>query len=102
MLYSIHKQIKDKPQPWQSSYGDNWQTQEGTLKELQDHVNNGGAFIGAVMSNHHRNSEAFVSSDLAVVDVDHGMSIEEFLKHPMAEHAAWVYTTCSHTDEANR
>lgn len=102
MLYSIHKQIKDKPQQWQSSYGDNWQTQEGTLKELQDHVNNGGAFIGAVMSNHHRNSEAFVSSDLAVVDVDHGMSIEEFLKHPMAEHAAWVYTTCSHTDEANR
>ena len=102
LQYSVHNAIHNKPAQWSSSFGDDWRQSEGELSDLEAHVSAGGAFIGAAMSSGHRSSQAFAGSQLAVVDIDHGLSIDNFLKLPLAVHAAWVYTTCSHTEEENR
>ena len=54
------------------------------------------------MTSGHRSSSAFDFADLAVVDIDHGLTIQNFLQHPLAEHAAWAYTTTSHGSKGDR
>ena len=54
------------------------------------------------MTSSRRSSAAFKSSELAVVDVDHGLTVEEFRQHPLALHTCWLYTTASHTEAENR
>lgn len=88
--YSIHRAIKDKPVAWRAEYGSNWESHSSSLEALRDHVSSGGAFIPASMSSSHRTSGAFRHADLAVVDVDHGLSIAEFRNHPLASEASWV------------
>ena len=98
--FSIHPSIKNKPSSWVREYATNWKKVTGTLDDLRKHVMNGSAFVAASMTGPDRTSAAFESSSLAVVDVDHGLTVDEFLKHPLASKAAWVYTTTSH-DPAN-
>ena len=102
MEFSTHPRIRNKPVVFEPGFSRDWQTKTGELHDLQSHVSSGGAFIPAVMTGDRRSSAAFKSSELAVVDVDHGLSIEEFRRHPLAKHASWVYTTASHTEENNR
>ena len=94
--FSIHPSIKNKPQHWESKFAFNWQKQTGTLEDLRKQVMNGSAFVAAAMKGDHRNSAAFEGSSLAVVDVDDGLTVEGFLANPLAEKAAWVYTTTCH------
>ena len=94
--FSVHPTLKDKPKTWASYYGKNWSRKKGTLQELRDHVSHGGAFIPAAMISGHRNSAAFDHSDLAVVDIDNGLTLDDFKAHPLAQVAAWVYTSASH------
>ena len=94
--FSVHPTLKDKPKTWASSFGKNWNRQKGTLQDLRDHVGHGGAFIPAAMISGHRNSAAFDHSDLAVVDIDNGLTLDAFKDHPLAQVAAWVYTSASH------
>lgn len=100
--YSTHPTIRNKPPVWDPAYGSGWISEVGPLGTLRTHVTGGGAFIAAAMSSNHRTSAAFVKADLAVVDIDNGLTIEEFLAHPLAAQAAWVYTSHSHDPEAGK
>jgi hypothetical protein len=101
-VLSVHPSIHDKPPVWLSEYGDNWQRVELSLPELLERIGQGRAFVPAAMGSNHRNSEAFLHADLAVVDIDEGLSLEDFRAHPMAPYAAFLYTTASHRDEPGR
>ncbi|MBG46233.1 MAG: hypothetical protein CMB76_06910 [Euryarchaeota archaeon] len=100
--FSVHPTLKDKPSNWAAAYGKNWRRQKGTLHDLKDHVSHGGAFIASAMISGHRNSAAFDHSDLAVVDIDNGLTLEDFFKHPLSKSAAWVYTSASHRPEQGK
>jgi len=93
---SLHHSIKDKPAQFRQEFSRNWQQQSLSLLKLRQHVSTGGAFIPAAMTSSKRSSQAFLHADLAVVDIDGGLSIDDFLRHELAFHAAWIYTTCSH------
>ena len=50
-----------------------------------------------------RRTSHFRACNVASVDVDHGMTVEEALAHPFVRaHALLLYTTVSHTPEAHR
>ena len=102
MEISVHRKIHNKPPQWRPEYAEDWEAAELDLHELQDHVTRGGAFIPAAMTNTHRSSAAFKSSELAVVDVDHGLTIEQFSDHPLYQHACWIYTTANHSEAEER
>ena len=102
MDFSVHPTIRNKPVHWDPAYSKGWQSKSGELLDLQDHVSRGGAFIPALMTSDHRSSAAFKSSELAVVDVDHGLTIADFSAHPLAASAAWIYTTASHSESEER
>ena len=94
--FSIHPTIINKPTHWMSSFGKDWERIKGDITSLRDKVMRGKAFIPAAMISGHRNSAAFDHADLAVVDIDNGLTVDEFLRHPLAANAAWVYTSASH------
>ena len=98
---SLHPRIRNKPD-WQPSFGDDWQSRDLSLSELRDHVSAGGAFVPAAMSSPHRSSDAFLHADLAVVDIDHGLTIADFLHNPLAKEACWLYTTFTHRPDQHR
>lgn len=101
--FSGHPSILNKPPIWSSAYAVDWQAFESaSLEDLRSHVGGGRAFVPALMSSGRRSSEAFVHSDLAVVDIDHGLTVAAFCQHPLAANAAWIYTTASHKPEAER
>ena len=102
ITFMVHPTIRNKPEPFQPEYSRNWKEVVGPLEELKHHVGNGGAFIGVRMVSDHRSSSAFDYADLAVVDIDYGLTIEEFKKHPLCASACWGYTTASHGVEGDR
>ena len=89
ITFMVHPTIRNKPEPFQPEYSRNWKEVVGPLEELKHHVGNGGAFIGVRMVSDHRSSSAFDYADLAVVDIDYGLTIEEFKKHPLCASACW-------------
>jgi hypothetical protein len=95
-IYSTHPSIRNKPAHWSKSFACDWQRTTGDLESLRTHVANGGAFIPAAMSSSHRSGDVFQSATIAVIDIDDVLSIEECLKHPLVQHAAWIYTTSRH------
>ena len=98
--FSAHPDIHNKPATWEPRFGSNWYAVAGTLDNLRDRIAQGDAFIAASMSSGHRTSAAFESADLAVVDVDYGLTTAQLLDHPLTKHACFGYTTPSH-DPAN-
>ena len=95
-FFCIHPTLKNKPSVFQSEHASNWTNRSGTLSELTAHILRGGAFIPAEMTSHHRSNSAFSKSSLVVVDIDNGLTIEEFKKHELSKQAAYLYTTASH------
>ena len=102
MDFSIHPDIFNKPIPFNPVWARGWQQLSGELIDLREHVSRGGAFVAAAMTSDHRSSAAFKSSELVVVDVDHGLKIEDFSAHPLAGSASFLYTTHSHSEEEHR
>ena len=100
--FSVHPSIKNKPSSWAREYATNWEKKTGSLEDLRKYVMNGSAFVAASMTGPNRTSAAFESSSLAVVDVDDGLTVDDFLQHPLASKAAWVYTTTSHDPSNNK
>lgn len=94
--FSIHPVIRNKPPTWEPAFADDWANRKGSLETLKGFVSEGYAFIPAHMTSSHRSSAAFGHADLVVVDIDNGLTIEQFQAHPLAASAAWVYTTASH------
>lgn len=96
--FHIHTGILDKPAAWDPDFATGWQPVDGTIETLRTYVRRGTAFVPVAMTSDHRSSAAFDFAQLAVVDVDHGLDLEDFLTHPLARHAAYVYTTANHSD----
>lgn len=99
LIVSIHPTIHDKPPTWLKEYSGNWQRTELSLPGLLELISQGRAFIPAAMRSNHRSSEVFQHADLAVIDIDDGLSLEDFRAHRLAPHAAFLYTTASHRDQ---
>ena len=59
-----------------SSFGKDWERIKGDITSLRDKVMRGKAFIPAAMISGHRNSAAFDHADLAVVDIDNGLTVD--------------------------
>ena len=97
MDFSVHPDILNKPVRFDPSYSRNWQGKTGELIDIRDHVHKGGAFIPAAMTSSRRSTAAFKSSELVVIDVDHGLTIADFQAHPLAKFACFLYTTHSHS-----
>ncbi len=102
ILWSAHPDIKDKPDLWEPRFGYGWQRRDTDLQGLVDHITAGGAFIAAAMTSEHRTAAAFMSASLVAVDIDHGLTLEEFAEHPLAGSACFVYTTPSHDPENSK
>lgn len=98
-MVSIHPTIHDKPPAWRSEFAENWRQEQLTFSELEGAILSGKAFVPAAMTSSRRSSSAFASSALVVIDIDQGLSIEEFLVHPLAGECAIAYTTPSHRDQ---
>lgn len=94
--WSAHPHIHNKPPFWEPRFGAGWQRRETDLQGLIDHITAGGAFITAAMTSHHRTAAAFESASLVAVDVDYGLTVIEFMDHPLASSACLLYTTPSH------
>jgi hypothetical protein len=94
--WSAHPDIHNKPSLWEPRFGYGWQRRTTDLKGLIDHIADGGAFITAAMTSDHRTAAAFESTSLVAVDIDHGLTLDEFANHPLAGSACFVYSTPSH------
>lgn len=99
--YSVNELIHNKPPEWRPEFASGWQSTTGALSDLKDQVSAGRAFVPAAMSSQHRTSAAFQYADIAVVDVDYGLTLEQFKDHPLSRQAAWVYTTANHNPEVD-
>lgn len=99
---SINTRIHNKPPQWLEEFADNWQQQDCTLELLREWIGRGYAFIPVAMNSEHRSSEAFMHADLAVVDIDGGLTLEAFAQQPLAASALFLYTTPSHRPETHR
>jgi len=99
VVVSIHPTIRDKPSHWLSDYADGWQRHPCDLAGLQEAIQQGVAFVPAEMTSTHRSSGAFLHADLAVIDIDEGLDLDQFSAHPLAGSAAFLYTTASHQDK---
>ncbi len=85
-----------------------------TLNELIGYIQKGFAFIPCYLKTAeldeidfenaiNRKSENFGLSNLIVIDVDKGMTLNEALNSQVFnEQASLIYTTCTHTDTANK
>lgn len=99
ITWSEHPHIHDKPPQWEPRFGFGWRRCTGDLKDLIDHITAGGAFITAAMTSDHRTAAAYESASVVAVDVDYGLAIGEFVDHPLADSACFVYSTPSHDPE---
>lgn len=96
ICYSSHHFIHNKPAAFEPRFARDWFGVTDSLANLRDRILQGDAFIAAAMSSHKRTTAAFVSADLAVVDVDYGLTTEQLLEHPLEACACFAYTTPSH------
>ena len=98
--FSAHSDVINKlPSDEAWKLGSGWISKTTDLNGLRDWVLGGNAFVCAAMHSEHRTSAAFKHADFIGVDIDHGLTIDQFLAHPLAKTACWGYTTCSHNPE---
>ena len=116
--FSYHKTCRGKPEKrinpethrpeyWQDgrkiNLGYGWQNSALPLDELFMLVSQDGMAIAPELENDNRCDANFVSHQIALVDIDSGMTIEEIEVHPFyLAYGVGYYTTPSHTDEAHR
>lgn len=72
-----------------------------TIQGLEDAVKAGHAFCALMDGD--RNKENFVSSDLIVIDIDDGLTLEQAQIHPLVvDCATLIYTSASHTADHHK
>lgn len=100
--WSRHPHIRNKPVVWEPRFASGWETVNGSMEDLLEQILRGEAFIPAAMTSDHRTAAAFACADLAAVDIDNGLTIDEFLEHPLSGFAAFAYTTASHDPDSGK
>jgi ribosomal protein L29 len=96
-----------KPEYWQDGHkinlGYGWRNSALPLDEVFMLVSQDGMAIAPELENDNRCDANFVSHQIALVDIDSGMTIEEIEVHPFyLAYGVGYYTTPSHTEEAHR
>ena len=111
--FAYHKTIRGKPVKredgtlWQDGYkvnlGYGWQTAELEFSEIFLLLSVGGYAIAPALKSDHRNEENFLSSELALIDIDEGMTLEDLATFEFYQlYGAGYYTTPSHTENNHR
>jgi hypothetical protein len=101
--FSINTVYKNKPSREVVERGaKSWVQKTGGLFDLRQIIEQGHAFCPAAMNSAHRKNDSFKYADLLAVDVDDGLTKEQFLDHALASQAAFTYTTASHTEELHK
>jgi hypothetical protein len=99
--------IDNKPTLWvgnkRINLGYGWKTAELEFKEIYEMLSAGGMAFAPALSSDHRIESTFVSHQLALVDIDNGMTLAELQKFPFYKlYGSGYYTTPSHTDQEPR
>lgn len=80
-----------------------WQNVEASLEQVFLRLTTAGYSISPWLSNNHRTSENFVKSNIAMVDIDEGLTISDVKAHEFyIDYSAGYYTSPSHTEEDHR
>jgi hypothetical protein len=83
--------------------GYNWVTAELEFEDIFDMLSQHGFAFAPALSSDHRIEDTFVSHELALVDIDNGMTLAELQEFPFYQlYGSGYYTTPSHTDDAPR
>lgn len=83
--------------------GYDWITADLEFEDIFELVSAGGYAFAPALNSEHRIAANFVSHELALVDIDSGMTIEELKQHPYYQlYGSGYYTTPSHTDTEPR
>ena len=79
---SIQPQLIDKTRPLTNCFfTQGWLNQELTISEFVDFLKRGYAYCAQLSGS--RKANNFLASDIVSVDIDHGMTIEQALQHPV-------------------
>ena len=98
---SLHHGIIDRDVANKSYWIEGWCNVELTPQELVESIKLGYPYCPQLSGP--RNAETFLASDIVSLDVDHGMTIEQALQHPIVqEHATILYTTVRHRSDDHR
>ena len=111
--FSYHKDCIGKPEKriidgkltlWinnqRINLGYGWKTAELPFEEIYELLSVGGMAFAPALSSDHRIQATFFSHELALVDIDNGMTLEELQAFPFYQmYGSGFYTTSSHTDQ---
>lgn len=88
------------------SLGNKWENVQSTLIEFFDNVSEAGLAVGPALLESptgNRSEGTFKSHQVALVDIDNGMTLDELVENDIYEkYAAGFYTSPSHRDEHHK
>lgn len=113
MKFAYHPHCVGKPEKrannelWSNNrrinLGYGWITTKLEFEEIYELISVDGIAIAPALSDEHRTESNFVSSEIAMVDIDGGMTIEQLKAHPFYQlYGSGFYTTPSHTNSNPR
>jgi hypothetical protein len=83
--------------------GYGWQTAELPFEDIYELLSVHGYAFAPALSCDHRERPNFVSHEIALVDIDGNMTLEELHQHPFyCAYGSGYYTTSSHTEEHHK
>ena len=116
--FSYHRVCRGKPEKrinpethktelWQGNIkinlGYGWKNAEMDFEDIYDMLSKYGYTFAPALTCDHRDETTFVSHQIALVDIDSGMTIEELKQLPFYQrYGSGYYTTPSHTDSEPR
>jgi hypothetical protein len=114
--FSYHKDCIGKPEKreidgkqtlWvgdkRINLGYGWKTAELPFEEIYELLSAAGYAFAPALNSDHRIQQTFISHELALVDIDSGMTLEELQEFPFYQmYGSGYYTTPSHTDAEPR
>lgn len=111
--FAYHKTVRGKPQKQEDgtlcqdgqkvNLGYGWQTAELEYSEIFLLLSQGGYAIAPALTSDNRCEANFLSSELALVDIDEGMRIEDLETFEFYQlYGSGYYTTPSHKEDSHR
>ena len=102
LQFAVNRHLIDKHEAGDKNlFVSGFENREATLDELADCVTRGSAYCAQLKGP--RRATNFLACDIVSIDIDHGMTVEQALAHPLVrDHGAFVYTTVNHAPDAHR
>ncbi len=100
---SISHSFFNKGASAQRDFGYNWSTVSLTKFQIAAHLLHGKAIAVAALRNGHRQTGAFLSAQIILIDLDSGPDVQTLAEDPfIQQHAFLIYATSSSTPEQPR